>query len=555
MKRFSAIFISISILLFFVILIFSSQSYAYSFNLSTKFSFNSHEAYLFGKIFAKDFPRKHSGSEDLKNAAKWLEEKLKAWNYTVLRQEFKVKLGEEVNLINVIGFKKGKFDEQILILTNIDQAPTAYESAYTSAAVGMVLSLAHTLANETLNRTLVFAFVDGEEWGMLGAAYLAQNYPFEKLPKVALVPEYLDVGKAIGIAVDPIGQFSGYSPLWLRELIKACTKSINLDFYQPSGFEEYAQRAVLISFTDQGPLLRYGIQAVQYSTVGDNPELARQVYHTMQDVYELVDEQAIDAYGKVTECALRTIDNMNNIPHESSYYLLIDDSKVVKFPSLTLAQIILFFPLFFISLYFERSKIDKKAIILFILIFLSLLASYAFAKILPFINIMPYYELYPPPPRHPLLYQPNYLAMGLWFVITVSLLYAIYFVYPRLNIEKDKMIATAHVLLAVISIIYLIYNPFGATLLLLPAAFLWLFISSKKSFRNRLLNLVLIILAGIMVYLLVYVYAQRIYLDLSLMLWYLFMGVVYNLFTLQSILIYISTLSVAIMLTYLTIKR
>ncbi|MDT7891358.1 MAG: M28 family peptidase [Thermoproteota archaeon] len=553
MKRFATISIIISLLLFFVILAFSSQDYAYSFDLPMKFSFNSHEAYLLGKKFAKDFPYKYSGSEDLKNAAKWLEENLKSWNYTVVRQEFKVRLGNEVNLINIIALKKGKSDKQILILTNIDQAPTAYESAYTSAAVGTILSLAHTLANETLNKTLVFAFVDGEEWGMIGAAYLAQNYPFGKLPEVALVPEYVDVGKAVAIAVDPIGQFSGYSPLWLRELIKACTKSINLEFYQPFGFEEYARRAVLISFTDQGPLLRYGIQAVQYSTVGDNPELGRQVYHTTQDVYELVNEQAIDAYGKVTECAFRAIDNMNDFPHESSYYLLINDSKVVKFPSLTLAQIILFFPLFFVSVYFERLKIDKKAIILFILIFLSFLLSYAFAKIFPFINIMPYYELYPPPPRHPLLYQPNYLAMGLWFVITIALLYAFYFVYLRFKIEKDKMITTAHVLLSIISIIYLIYNPFGATLLLLPAAYLWLFISPKKS--HRIFNLLLIIFAGIMIYLLIYVYSQRIYLDLWSMLWYLFMGVVYNLFTLPSLLIYMSTLSVAIMLTYLSIKR
>jgi len=547
--------ILISLIISLTIILFSASSYTYTFPLSSKFSSNYNEAYNLGKYLAKNFPNKFSGSEDIKMASNWIKGNLDNWGYQTHIQEFKAILGKEVNLINIIAIKKGKSDEQILILTNFDQTPTSYESASdTSAAVGVVLALAHTISEEILNKTIVFAFVDGEEWGMVGASYLIENYPFSKFPSVGIIIEDLAVGKAIAISADPIGQFKGYSPLWLRELVKACSKNIGIEFIQPSGFEEYVQRAILISFTDQGPLLRYGIPSIQVGTVGDNPELSKEVYHSVKDTYELITLQAIETYTKVSECILRTLDNMSSFPKESNYYLLINENKVIGLPTLLIAQILLLTPLYFVSISQIR-KVEKKEILCYLFTFLILIFSYIFAKLFPIFNIIPYYELYPPPPRHPMLYQPNYFAIITWLFVTLFLLYLTYLIHKRIKPESNKAIITNIAILSILSIISFIYNSFGATLLLLPAVYLWMFVKVRSSFIGKIINCVLIILGGTMIYLLVYVYSQRIYLDIFLMFWYLFLGVTYNLFTIESMILYISILAIGIRLLIITLKR
>jgi len=299
--------------------------------------------------------------------------------------------------------------------------------------------------------------------------------------------------------------------------------------------------------------LRYGIPAVQFSTVGDNPELSREVYHMPQDVYELNTKQAIEVYGKVTECATRTLDSIEVFPQSNEYYLAISENKIITFPFLAIAQLMLFIPLYiatYISL--KNNSIGRKELIFFLIIFVSLIISYLFAKTLPYLGVMPYYELYPPPPRHPLLYDVNFFAMGIWTLLTFAL---IFIGFWKLEVNANKLRSLALLVLSLVSISYLIYNPFGTTLLLLPASYLWLFIKIGKSMRNKILNISLLLMGGIMVYLLVLIYSQRVYLDPLLMLWYLFMGVSYNLFTLPSMLIYITTLAAAFILLKAIIKK
>lgn len=548
MKALAALGISLP-LLGLLLLSWGAQPTSYSFPLPASPTFNATEAYLLGRTFAKAFPHKSTGSPDAQAAALWLAGLLGQWGYDVTVQEFTARLGEQVTLRNVLAIRQGQGAEAILILTNYDQAPTATESAYTSAAVGVVLALAHSLASQPLKRGVAFAFVDGEEWGMLGAAYLAQHYPGPLPPSVALVPEYVDVGRALGIAVDPIGQFAGYSPLWLRELIAACAEKEGLAFSQPLGLEEYAQRAVLISFTDQGPLLRQGIAAVQYSTWGDRPELSRQVYHTPEDVYELVTEEALLAYGRVSACALEALEALPSLPRESSYYLATGQGRVGS-NVLPLAQAALLGPLYIFALASAR-RLKREAwreAGCYLAVLAALTGAYALAKALPLLNLLPYYELYPPPPRHPLLYQPAYGAMALWAAALLLGLYGAFRLGRRLRPAPDQALAAEALALALLSLVALALNPFGATFLLLPAAYAWPLMGRGPTRLRRGLALLLFALGGLTIYLLIYVYSQRIYLTLPLMLWYLFMGVSYRLFTPESMLLFLSVLAAGLRL-------
>ncbi len=524
-----------------------STAYSYEFHLPSRFSVNSSEAYELGRELAKLFPHKHSGSADVEKAALWLAGKLQGWGYNVSIQKFSAILGEQVVLRNVVGVKRGLGGESLLILTNYDQAPTARESASdTTAAVGVVLALAHALADEPTNKSLVFAFVDGEEWGMLGAAYVADNYPGPSKPFAAVVPEDVDVGLPIGIRVDPVGQFKGYTPLWLRELVKACALSSGLSFSDPKGFEEYAERAVLISFTDQGPLLARDIPTVHLGLWGDRPELQSQVYHSPLDLFENITPQAVEKYAKVAECTIRYLDDMPRVYAEPMLYLKLSEGLVVHYPFLALPQLLFLLPLAFtaaraigINRPCWREALGYSAVLA------ALALSYGLAKLLPFTGLMPYFELYPPPPRHPLLYTPNYAAMGLWSLVTAFILYITIRTISKLKIEPARGWATELTILLTLSFIALFFNPFAATLLFLPAAYLWPHIIPGIS-RPRALALLLS--GGVIVYLLIVIYAQRIYLSPLLMLWYLFMGVAYGLFTPQSMALFIAIITCGIRL-------
>lgn len=287
-----------------------------------------------------------------------------------------------------------------------------------------------------------------------------------------------------------------------------------------------------------------------------NEELAREVYHAEGDVYENIEPGDVYRYAKVIECALRVVDSMDKIPEEPSYYLLTSESSVIYPPALILAQAVPFLPLYLVvARDVKRSGGLRKYVgelACYLVTLSALLASYGVAKSLPLMGFMPLYDLYPPPPRHPVLYSPNYGSMAMWALATALLLYLAVRLSARISaggsVEMERLI------LALLSVISMIHNPFGATLFLLPAAYLWIFVRPRRSLWGASLNVLLLVLGGIMIYILIYFYSQMILLNPLLMLWYLFMGVTYGLFTPASMLIYISVLAVGVRLLMLSIR-
>uniref|UniRef100_A0A7C5YFP2 M28 family peptidase n=1 Tax=Caldiarchaeum subterraneum TaxID=311458 RepID=A0A7C5YFP2_CALS0 len=143
--------------------------------------------------------------------------------------------------------------------------------------------------------------------GMHGAKHFVENYEGPAL-KAVIVAEDPTIGNITAIYLESMGQFKGYSPLWLRKLCRDVGEFLGITVQDPYGFEEYVYRAVDISFTDQGPILANGIPAIEVSSRGDNPELAATIYHTPLDVMEYMRPRSFDVYGRYVYTFLKSLD-------------------------------------------------------------------------------------------------------------------------------------------------------------------------------------------------------------------------------------------------------
>ncbi|MEM4281690.1 MAG: M28 family peptidase [Candidatus Caldarchaeum sp.] len=224
--------------------------------------FNATRAYEYAYKLATSFPYRPTGSDGTLQAFLWIWNALSSMGYQVLVQEFEVTIEERKIGRNMYAVLAGDKPEAIAVLANYDMVPMSFQAASDTAEhVGVLLELARSMKESSTNRGVVFAFVDSEEWGMQGAKHFVERYEGPLL-KAVVVAEDLTVGNLVSIYLESMGQFTGYSPLWLRKLCRDVGKHLNVDVVDPSRVEEYVYRAVDISFTDQGPVIAKMIQSV-----------------------------------------------------------------------------------------------------------------------------------------------------------------------------------------------------------------------------------------------------------------------------------------------------
>ncbi len=140
-----------------------------------------------------------NGSDEMKTAAMWLAERFKEFDikafedYPDYIQKYSFsRRGYPVNERNIIGFVEGTDpdlkDEYIIITAHFDhigirkgaRGDSIYNGADDNAAgTSTLLGIAKALkiGGEKPGRTLVFAAVSGEEIGLRGSGYLANNLP------------------------------------------------------------------------------------------------------------------------------------------------------------------------------------------------------------------------------------------------------------------------------------------------------------------------------------------------------------------------------------------
>jgi hypothetical protein len=537
-------------------------------------AFDAGHAWAFAEALAVRFPRRWSGSPDRQAAADWLAHTLTDLGLEVHRETFSAALGAAapVTMENVWAASpgRGRPDEIIVPLGNYDMAPTSFQAASDTAGhVGTLLELARVIHATPHRRTFVFLFPDGEEWGMLGARYFARTFAERAKIVAAFSVEDLDAGVMRALGIDGIGQFRGFAPMWMRGLAADAARAEGLPVEEVSPLVEWLQRSVLVASTDQGPFLEQGIPAVDLAGRSAETALKDRIYHLPGDTMDHMRPDAFRVYGRVQERILRAVDAMPEVPRESGFYLRLGSDRVVPGGPLLAVQIGVFLPLLMAVvsrgsglLWPTGSAAGSPAARAFVAesralgsMFAILIGGLGAIKVLPLLGLIPAYELYPPPPRHPELTTVPWPAVAVSLLITLAVVWQLQrWMRARGAGPNAAQVAVALLWLLIVAVVALADNPFGAVTFLLLSALLWIWPSPARSAVRRLGNGLLIALGFAMIALLVVQYAQTLRIG-PYILWYLMMGVAYGQFSLLRIALALATVAIGLRLLAVTALR
>jgi hypothetical protein len=429
--------------------------------------------------------------------------------------------------MNVYAVRPGRRRETVVIVANFDMAPTSYQAASdTAAGVGVLLELARVFAREAHERTLLFVAPDGEEWGMLGARLFAFDPPVSDPLVASVVVEDLAIGRLMRLSPTMTGQFGGYTPMWLREVARRATQAEGIEFADPPLSLEYADRAVLISATDQGPFLAAGIPSIELTTEGDHPVLQDEIYHAPGDLMPLMRVDAFHTFGRIAERMVRTLDTIM-IPREE-VGVRLPDGRVASGWPLRLAQIALFMPLLMATIRTTRGDPWLRALGETLRRVAVLTAVYGAVRLLPALGVVPGYELYPPPPKHPLLYQPQVVPLLFPVLVGILVVLIVRSAWPPPALPARERRAGALLAMTLLALLVLWENPFAATTFLLLPAWFWVWVS-PGSLPRTILDAVLLVAGWAVVGVLIQVQTGLLF--GAHLPWYFLLGTAYGQFT------------------------
>lgn len=185
-----------------------------------------------------------------------------------------------------------------------------------------------------------------------------------------------------------------------------------------------------------------------------------------------------------------------------------------------------------------------------------LLAALAVMRVAPRLGLMPDYELYPAPPRHPLLTDVHWAAVigtllagtaAVWIVRIWKRM-----VWPKgQDYARTAGIAVAPLWLLLVSLITLVYNPIGAVTFLVLPALLWIWLRPAATRPGRVLAGIVVGAGFLVVIRLLQQYGSSLQIGWHI-LWYVFMGIAYGQFALPPILLAFATIAIGARLLVLT---
>ncbi len=201
---------------------------------------------------------------------------------------------EDYKTRNVVGFVKGKTDSVVLITAHYDHlgmmGNVMYPGANDNASgVSMVLNLAKFYkSGKKPEYTMVFALFSGEEAGLLGSTYMANNAPFE-LSKIKVMFNFDMVGTGEkGVMMLNAKEYPDVDSL-LNEM---------------NNEQQYFEKMTCTGATwssDHAPFYEKGVKAVFICTHGDNNN-----YHQPTDILDDLNFAAYqDIFRFVIDCIER----------------------------------------------------------------------------------------------------------------------------------------------------------------------------------------------------------------------------------------------------------
>ncbi len=496
-------------------------------------AFDPSGAFQGTRDFVTEYPRRVLGSIESRQSTGFLQQHFRQLGYQVSYAHFDAVIaGYRQVGRNVYAFRRGRSPEILALIAHYDTARTTLQGAMDDGSgVGILMELARVFAGVPTNRSLLFVASDGEEWGMLGALDLVRNYPERQLIVAALSLDYVTVGDLATLTLETSGQRGGYSPPWLRSLARVSAEAEGVAVSGPAGFREFVQRALLLSSTDQGPLLFAGIPAINLGSESRDEALERSVYHSDRDTMENLKVESFAKYGRVAERMVRSLDSLPLIPHEPMGAFRVHGDTTVSPRIMALLQYLAFAPLvvalwFHVAnhgRYFSLGRIQREVSAL-LGTFFPFAVFYSSIVLLTLLRRFPLFSMYPATPKDPILQHPQYGVLAGIFITVALFAVGCYFLVWYLNNElprADFFVSKTLLLLvlAVVSIWALVYNGYWAVTFFVLPAWIWALIGAGAGPGARAANRMLIVAAGVIYYALSLSYAARLYLGWRL-IWY-----------------------------------
>ncbi|HWI63049.1 MAG TPA: M28 family peptidase [Symbiobacteriaceae bacterium] len=505
--------------------------------------FDGERALWWTTRFVEQFPHRHAGGPNSGAAAFWLAEQLQNMGYDVAVHSWTAPLyGRPTKLRNVVARRPGPPGAAAVLLeAHHDQAPTTVQGADNDGSgVGILLHMAELLAGEELAQPVVFLFADAEEYGMVGVRQFVSREPGPFL--AALTVDNAGKASAFGTDVELLGQGRGYTPLGLFRLLQDLA-------HVAGGWPPYPQdpawqiisRSVLISFTDQGPLLRSGIPAMGVGATGLWPH-----YHTPEDTLDKLSAETMGRMGRLTEAFIREMQYRPDLRQGGSVYLFLgeprpaagDPGRYVPGWSIRLVQLSLLLPFLLAAWQAFRAVRPPEptwgrgllwlggmgaGLLRLLPGALPLLAGLVVLPLLVRLGLIPGFAFYPPPPRDPALLDVAWpgvigfglaVAAGVWAGTRLS---------RRLPpAPRAYRRAAALAVLAVLALAVWVRNGY-ALLFLVPALYAWPLMG-----RRLWANLPLLLAGAAPLAGLLWLFAERILHIGPYMLWYFLQMVAYG---------------------------
>jgi len=496
-KRRILLAISIAILIAFPLCIFLTSEPQPHIKISTQTpAFDEEKAYDFTRTLSQNFTRRNVGAVNDSKSADWCAETMRSFGLEVHRQNFTATLySKKFDLQNVYGISRGKSNEIIVVMAHRDAAPTTLEGANDDASgVGAMLELARIFSMQNHTLTLVFLATDGEEYGMLGAKYFVENFPQrgEIVASFELDMVGLNVTEYLGIhAGGQLGGADSYANLWLINLAVDAGRALNYTVAAPGLDMQFFEHITQISWVDQGPFNRQGIPSI---TLGGQPTIER-IYHTLDDAMDYISGRALKMGGETAEKMVLSMDEAAVLPRGTRVYLRINDNLYLSESMVYLLMFYAMLPLLLktflcVSKQKTESSVLKSETVRLLLVLIPFIVALIVLYSTVQFGLLSRFELYPPPPKDPFLYDLQEVPLAL--VLAAFLVSgALAFIAQRKVFSNyDARLCVCLLALSFASLATFVLNVF-AVVALLPFIYFWIPVGVAK---KRALNFVLAVL-------------------------------------------------------------
>jgi hypothetical protein len=510
-------------------------------------------------VLAEEFPDRVTGTPAAHQAANYLRTQLGNSGYAVTLEPFPLWLrGERTQGENVIAQWEGDSPESVAIIAHYDSQFTSHQAAEDNASgVGVLLELARALHQSPHAHGLILAATDAEEWGMIGARELTGF--LKRHHTVAVISiKYVMAGPPLSLQMNCMGQFAGYTPLWLRQSLVAFGRAQGASVEQATGREEWIERALEVSEQDQGPLLRAGIPAVNVGTLSAEIEASRRRHHTSEDVFQGFDPAAFQMVGATVEQAVRNLDTLPLLAPGTTGFIpsasgpasgvksLVHGGDADDFqvsPSNYLPgrltygiQLLLLLPIlvaaFFAAHNFAADDFDLRGWRFFEPVSWIIPAGLATLLLygLTGVNLLPRYELYPATPKDPFLYHLPFTVLAALVLVIVAGSVELQRLHAHVDAPPVPFAVKKRILflwVAIMALVGFFNNPYAMWLFLGSFVYAAGLLLPPKSATRRIVNAALLIAGAAPFAALLYSFGREMYLGLRIA-WYLVLQAAYG---------------------------